>query len=201
MEVYERIRDLRQKLGLSQTELAAQVGYGGRSAISKIEKGERRINHEMLEKYAVALGVTPAYLISGEDDTARLHAAKRFPLLGEIACGEPIFASEEHSSDVVASIPKDADFCLIAKGDSMIGARIYDGDVVFIRKQDSVENGEIAAVIIGDEATLKRWHFSKETKTLTLSPENPDYRPLIFTGKELEQVKCLGKAVAFVSNL
>ena len=83
---------------------------------------------------------------------------RRFPMLGEIACGKPIFADEDHESYVDASSNIDADFCLTAKGDSMTGARINDGDVVFIKQKPIVENGEIAAVIIGDEATLKVWY-------------------------------------------
>ena len=65
-----------------------------------------------------------------------------------------------------------ADFCLKAKGDSMIGARIYDGDIVFIRKQEMVDDGEIAAVLIGDEATLKRVQYNPEENELLLFAEN-----------------------------
>ena len=83
----------------------------------------------------------------------------------------------------------------------MIGARIFDGDIVFIRAQDTVENGEIAAVIIGDEATLKRVYFYPEKSKLVLSPENPKYEPLVYIGKELEEVKILGKAVAYQSRI
>ena len=93
----------------------------------------------------------------------------------------------------------DADFCLRAKGDSMTGARIYDGDIVFIRRQPTVENGEIAAVIIDNEATLKRVYFYKDKDKLVLSPENPAFEPLVYIGSELEEIRILGKAVAFQS--
>jgi repressor LexA len=93
----------------------------------------------------------------------------------------------------------DADFCLRAHGDSMIGARIYDGDIVFIRSQNSVDNGEIAAVIINDEATLKRVYFYPDEEKLILTPENPRYAPLVYLGGELENIKILGKAIAFQS--
>ena len=83
----------------------------------------------------------------------------------------------------------------------MIGARIFDGDIVFIRAQDMVENGEIAAVVIEDEATLKRVYFYPEKSKLILSPENPKYEPLVFIGEELNAVKILGKAVAYQSRL
>ena len=95
----------------------------------------------------------------------------------------------------------DADFCLRAKGESMIGARILDGDLVFIRSQSQVDNGEIAAVLIGDEATLKRIYYYPQQNRLMLNAENPAFAPLIYIGDELEQIKILGKAVAFQSPL
>ena len=95
----------------------------------------------------------------------------------------------------------DADFCLRAKGESMIGARILDGDLIFIRSQPQVDNGEIAAVLIGDEATLKRIYYYPQQNRLMLNAENPAFAPLIYIGDELEQIKILGKAVAFQSPL
>ena len=125
----------------------------------------------------------------------------RVPLLGEIACGEPIFANEE--SGLYAEINPDvhADFCLRAKGDSMIGARIFDGDIVFIRQQDMVDNGEIAAVIIDDETTLKRVNYFPEKNLLILKAENSEYSDLVYSGEELDHIKILGKAVAFQSAI
>ena len=124
---------------------------------------------------------------------------KKFPLLGEIACGKPIFADEEFGTFIEASDSIKADFCLKAKGDSMINARIYDGDVVFIREQPMVENGEVAAVIINDEATLKRVYYYKNESKLVLSAENPKYPPFVYTNEELNSIRILGKAVAFMS--
>jgi len=124
---------------------------------------------------------------------------KRVPLLGEIACGEPIYADERHGEYVITDEGVNADFCLRCVGDSMIGARIHDGDLVFVRKQSSVDNGEIAAVIIEDEATLKRVYF--DGKTLILAPENPAFAPLIYSGEDLNQINILGKAVAFQSAI
>lgn len=126
---------------------------------------------------------------------------KRFPMLGSIACGEPIWAEEDRESYVMADMDIRADFCLTAKGDSMVNARIYDGDIVFIREMPIVENGEIAAVIIGDEATLKRWYYYREDNKLMLIAENPKYEPLVYMNEELDTIKCLGKAVYFMSAL
>ncbi len=128
-------------------------------------------------------------------------ATQKIPLIGEIACGNPIFANEEFECYVELSTGIKADFCLKCRGDSMINARIYDGDIVFIRKQPTAENGEIVAVIIDDEVTLKRVYYYPEEKTLRLQPENPTHRPLVYSGADLEQVKILGKAVAFQSDV
>lgn len=89
----------------------------------------------------------------------------------------------------------------MAKGDSMIGARIYDGDIVFIRQQDIVEDGEIAAVLIEDEATLKRVYYDREAGVLSLFAENPKYKTMRFSGEELNHIRILGKAVAFQSDI
>lgn len=123
------------------------------------------------------------------------------PVLGSVACGEPIFMDEhlEFYVDAVESIH--ADFILIAKGDSMIGARIHDGDLVFIRQQPEVENGEIAAVAIKDEATLKRVYRYANNSLLVLRAENPAFGDMEFSGEELEDVRILGKAVAFQSDV
>ena len=126
---------------------------------------------------------------------------KKFPLLGNIACGEPIMANEEVDLYVEAGANIQADFCLKAKGDSMIGARIYDGDIVFIRKQPMVEDGEIAAVIIDDEATLKRIYYDQEAGVLQLFAENPQYKTMRFSGEELDHIRIIGKAVAFQSDI
>lgn len=126
---------------------------------------------------------------------------KKFPLLGEIACGEPIFCDEDRESYILAGSDIRADFCLKCKGDSMINARIYDGDIVFIRKQDIVDNGEIAAVVIDDEATLKRVYYDRDKNVVTLVAENPKYTPMIYSGSDLDQIHVLGKAIAFQSDV
>ena len=126
---------------------------------------------------------------------------KKIPLLGEIACGEPIYADEEHETYVMAGMDVNADFCLRAKGDSMTNAGIYDGDIVFIRSQPIVENGEIAAVIIDDEATLKRVYYYPELSKIILQPENPRYKPIVYADAELDQIRILGKAVYFMRKL
>ena len=194
MKIGENIRDLRRKSGMNQMELAQLLGYTDRSSIAKIETGKVDISQTKLCQLAEIFGVTVEQLLG----VAREGAA-RVPILGTIACGAPILALEhiESYSDLPGGFH--ADSALICKGDSMAGARIFDGDIVYIRAQEQVENGQIAAVLIDGEATLKRVrHFGDR---ISLEPENPMYRPLIFWGEEMNQVQILGKAVAFTATI
>ena len=120
---------------------------------------------------------------------------KKIPMLGNVACGDPIFASEEYDAYIEVDSDISADFCLKAKGDSMINARIFDGDILFVKKQDIVNDGEIAVVLIEDEATVKRIYYDKENNILTLIPENPMHKPMRFEGEKLNQIRILGKVV------
>ena len=200
----DRIKALRKKCGMTLEELAAAVGTS-RQNIHRYENGTvTNIPPARIEAIATALGTAPAALYGWEDSSVRDLGGehipvKRLPILGKIACGEPILASEERAGYVLAEGNIDADFVLRASGDSMTGARIYDGDLVFIRRQSTVDNGEVAAVIISDEATLKRVYYYPEEEKLILSPENPKYAPLVYIKDELSEVKILGKAVAFQS--
>lgn len=123
---------------------------------------------------------------------------KKVPLLGEIAAGQPIYA--EASADTLEFTgSQSCDFALRVKGDSMVGARIYDGDLVLIHCQEDVEDGQIAAVIVEDEATLKRVYHVKNG--LQLLSENPKYPPMMFTLDEYGSIRILGRAVGFVGKL
>ena len=204
----DTLKQIRKEKGLTLEALATMVGTS-RQTIHRYETGIiTNVPHKMVGDLARALEVSPATLMGwdGEDgekypDNVIPISVKRLPILGDIACGEPIYASEEHDSFISTDIGLDADFCLRAHGDSMTGARIFDGDIVFIRAQDSVDNGEIAAVIINDEATLKRVYYYPEASKLILSAENPKYAPFVYVGDELNEIKIIGKAVAFQSNI
>ena len=152
---------------------------------------------------ARALGVSEAYLL-GTTDIPEARSGGKYkvlPVIGKIAFGNPVFASEEDGGAVYTDADTDADFCLIARGDSMKDARINNGDTVFVKKADSVNNGEIAAIIIGDEATLKRVYFYPESAKLMLISENSNYEPMVLSGAELEKIRIIGKAVAFKSEI
>ena len=199
----ETLKKLRRERGLTLEEVALAVGTS-KQTVSRYEKGViSNIPHEKVEALANVLSVSPSALMGwgakSEPDTVSPASARALPVLGEIACGEPIFAEASYEDFTAMGTRMGADFCLRAVGDSMIGARIYDGDTVFIRSQDTVENGEIAAVIIRGEATLKRVYYYPEKEKLILSPENPKYEPFVFLGEELEGIRIIGKAVAFQS--
>lgn len=199
-----RVKELRKKSGYSQQKLAKILNVH-QTAISQWETERTSPDIDIASKMAAVFGVSLDYLLGREEqdfmtvDNIFPMKTKKVPLLGDIACGEPIWAEEQRGEFVSVSDDIDADFCLRAKGDSMTGARIYDGDIVFIRRQPTVENGEIAAVIIDNEATLKRVYFYRDKNKLVLNPENPAFDPLVYIGSELEEIRILGKAVAFQS--
>lgn len=195
---------------IKQVELSRKTGIP-KSALSQYCSGAFKPKQHRLFLLAEALDVDEAWLMGLDVPMGRGAAASRnlniiplpemrqIPLLGSISCGAPIFA-EEHIEDMV-DIPKHipADFALTCKGDSMINARIFDGDIVYIRQQDTVENGEIAAVLIDGEATLKRVRLFDDH--IVLEPENPMYKPLSYWNEEMNTVRILGKAVAFTSTV
>lgn len=209
-----RIRNRREELGLSQDELGRRLGYKSRSSINKIELDQRNLTQSKIKAIADALETTPAYIMGWDEPDQKLDEenlkffdnlfpieTKKFPLLGNIACGKPIFADEQFEAYIEAGANIKADFCLRAKGNSMIGARIYDGDIVFIRKQEMVDDGEIAAVLIDDEATLKRVYYDQENNVIQLFAENPQYKTMRFVGEELNRIRILGKAVALQTDV
>lgn len=131
------------------------------------------------------------------DNIIPLPKMKKIPLVGEIACGVPILADENIEEYLSCPDGIHADFCLKCKGDSMIGSRIYNGDIVYIRKQEIVDNGEIAAVLIDGEATLKKVYITPSKVTLRAS--NPLYDDIVLDNTN--DVHILGLAVAFFSSL
>lgn len=205
MSLGQNIRLHREKLGMSQEELAKRLGYKDRSTIAKIENNVNDITQSKIVAIAKVLQTSPAALMGWDTNidtplpanVLPMPEMRKIPLVNTTACGEPILAAQNIEEYV--SIPKDlaGDFALRCKGDSMINARIFDGDIVYIRQQDTVENGEIAAVLIDSEATLKRVRLFDDH--IVLEPENPMYKPLSYWSEEMNTVRILGKAVAFTS--
>ena len=203
----KRLRQALEMRGMRASELTESTGIS-KASISSYLSGTYLPKQRNIYRMARVLRVDPAWLsgeggaeASGSDmpGLLPLPEMERIPLVGSIACGVPILA-EQNIAEYV-DLPRNirADFALECKGDSMINARIQDGDIVYIHLQPDVENGEIAAVRIGEEATLKRVY--KYPDSLSLNAENPAYPPMIYTGENLNDVHIIGKAVAFTSKL
>ena len=210
MTIGEIIHNQRLTLGLTLEEVGNAVGVS-KSTVKKWETGFiANIKRDKIANLAKILQLNPVVLITGLDDYSNddfisatniipLPKMKKVPLLGTIACGEPILADENIESFINMPEEVGATFALKCKGDSMINARIFDGDIVYIRQQPDVENGEIAAVLIGDEATLKKVY--KYPNRIELRAENPTMKPLEFEGEAINSIRILGKAVYFISKV
>lgn len=207
MNIGERLRWRRKELDMTLEEVAQMINIS-RQTLSRYENGIiSNIPSDKIEALAKALKTSPAYIMGWEDSPAQasnlipiseLHM-KKIPLIGTIACGTPILAEENITDYIDAPGHIRADFALMCRGDSMIGADIRSGDIVFIRQQPEVSNGQIAAVLVEDEATLKRFYHSGTT--VTLLAENPEIAPLVYAGEELEHLHVIGLAVATLHQM
>lgn len=206
MTTGERMKQRRKELGFSAEKVAERLGVSP-ATIYRYERGDiEKVPGDSLGELAKILQTTPAYLMGWEEKPQPaprpipkgfepMPKMKKIPLVGSIACGTPILAQQNIDGHVDAPEDIRCDFALRCKGDSMIGAGIHDGDAVYIHIQPEVENGEIAAVRIGEEATLKRVYY--QNGTLTLMPANAAYAPMVYTGPELNNVQIEGKAVGW----
>lgn len=204
MEFGDILKRLRVERGLSQDELAALLGTT-KQVISRYETKKRVPRLSVVAAFAEKLGL-PLSALSGEEPLLPAGALpvggrRRVPILGSAACGEPIYKPGDGTEYVSVEDDLLCDFALIAQGDSMTGDRIYSGDVVFIRSQDHVQDGEIAAVALDNEVTLKhvrRLRGADGSVVFTqLLPSNPAYSPIDIGGEdETRSVRILGKAVA-----
>ena len=173
------------------------------SAISRYTTGENAPKIPTVNAMAERYKISPGWLM-GTKGVGKYpeseETAKRIPIVGVIAAGVPLLAQENIEGFEYVPENLDVDFCLRIKGDSMIGAYIFDGSLVFIRKQQDVENGEIAAVLIdGQDATLKRVY--KLNGTVILRSENPNNPDQIYTKKDMKAVSILGKAIRYISEV
>lgn len=201
---FKRLKELRVSRNMTQSQLADLLGVA-KSTVSMYENGRREPDLETLEAIADIFNVDLNSLASSKNTNVffkipnimPLPETKVVPLLGDIACGEPILAAENIADYVKIDMSVDADFALRCKGDSMINARIFDGDIVYIRQQSDVDDGDIAAVLIGEEATLKKVY--KTESKIVLRPCNPMYEDIVYSCDELNDIRILGKAIMFSS--
>lgn len=212
IEIGVRIAERRSALGLTMDEVALRIGVA-KSTIQRYEKGQiKKIKLPVIESIASALDVNPDWLIGNTDNpvprrninTPKLPdnifpipAMREWKILGGTACGEPIFR-ELDDETIMAPASIDADFVFRCVGDSMINARIFDGDIVFVKSGVEVENGQIAVVRIGEEYTLKRIYRGEDY--LELRAENPMYPARIIRGEQ-ENAEIVGRAVQFLSRV
>lgn len=208
MEISQKIYALRTSYNLTQTEFAKIAGVSDK-AVSAWENGSRDPKVKPIQRICDHFGIDINSFIDKDNDIYKpdlpsnvfpIENFKKVPLIGTIACGTPILAEENITDYIDAPGHIRADFALTCKGDSMINAGINDGDIVYIRKQQTVENGQIAAVMVGeDEATLKRFYLVDGV--VTLNAENPAYPPKVFVGEEAAQIHVIGLAVAFLHHM
>jgi repressor LexA len=205
-----RLRELRQERNLKQGELSARLGVA-QSTLSAWELGKFDIDSDSLRRLSEIFDVSVDYLIYNDNVRRRQTVTnfgnilpittKKVPLLGEIACGKPIYANEEFGEFADVYDDLRCDFCLRAKGESMVGAGIKDGDIVFCRQSEMVENGRIAVIGIEDEATLKRFYYFPDQDRVILAAENPAFPPMIYEGQAISGIRVLGEAVAYQSRI
>ena len=212
MTTGQRMKHRRKEINKSAEDIAKALGVSP-ATIYRYEKGDiEKVPGDILEPLAKALETTPAWLMGWEITTPTaygdtiiskqiqniipLPTGKRVPIIGSIACGSPILAQENIEGYLSINPDNAADFCLICKGDSML-PRCQNGDLVLIRKQPTVDNGEIAAVRIGDEATLKKV-YRPAPDQLMLIAENSDFPPIVLTKDEINTVSIEGKAIGFI---
>ena len=215
-EFYQQLKKAMVLRNITQKELCEKTKIP-KSAMSQYISGSFKPKQTRTYLIAQALGVNEAWLMGFDDvpmeressskivnltdikNIEPLPKMKKVPLLGTIACGEPILAEENIEDYINMPETTKGTFALRCKGDSMINARIFDGDIVYIREQPDVENGEIAAVLIDNEATLKRVY--KYENRIELRPENPTYKVYNYENEELNNIRILGKAIGFYSNI
>lgn len=203
-----RMKQLREEMQKSKAQVAREMNMPYTTYVN-YEKGAREPNSELLIMIATYFGVSIDYLIGRSENRlpqsiiatnlTPLKQIIKIPIIGRIACGKPILAEQNYEGFTYCPDNVKADFVLKCQGDSMIDANIQDGDFVFIKESPIVENGEIAAVIIGEEATLKKVYYQNDT--ITLLPANTAFEPMVFSKEEINSIHICGKAVAVLRHI
>lgn len=199
----KRLKEIMNERNLRQVDILDMVApYSkklnirlAKNDLSQYVSGKVEPSQEKLTLLSLALEVNEPWLMGYDVKKERGENKQNktsVPLIGTIAAGTPILAEQniERYFDIDTSIH--CDFCLRIQGDSMIDVGIHNDDIVFIRQQPTLEVGEIGAIQIGDEATLKR--FYKTNDSIILQPANADYLPQIYTSDS--EIRILGKLVA-----
>lgn len=203
-----RIEMRRKQLNLTLDDIAQEIGVA-KSTVQRYEKGSiEKIKLPVIEAIARVLGVDPAWLCGKTDnmlpDRGMPHGAipidfskwHQIPILGRISAGLPLYAEQNIEGYTLTDLNGGAEyFALRVQGDSMNTLRINDGDIIIVRRQNEVENGEVAVVMVGDEdATVKRFYTTDSTVTLMPQSTNPIHSPQIYDLRTTH-IKVLGKVI------
>lgn len=210
--IAERLKRAMENSNISQTELAKRTGIG-KSSISTYLAGSYEPKQKNIYRMAQVLNVNEAWLMGYDapmksdfrsiqpelpPNVVPLPQMRKVPLVGQIACGIPILAEQNIQEYIDLPAHINADYALTCKGESMINIGIEDGDIVYILQQEEVENGQVAAVRVGDdEATLKRFYYDEEAGIVQLVAENSTIAPKVFVGEAINQVHVIGRAIAY----
>lgn len=196
--IAKNLKRLMNDRELSNVELSEIIGVS-ESTVGKwlLEKSIPRMG--AIEKLANYFHINKSDLLEDRSNAKEIKLdiqPRKIPILGKIAAGTPILAVENHEDYFDTSEFINADFALQIQGDSMIGSRIYDGDIVFLKKQSYIENGQIGAFLIDGEATLKI--FNKQNNTVMLLSSNPNYSPIVLNPDKENLI--LGKLIGVYSR-
>ena len=203
MTTGDRIRMLRENHNLTQEELGSLLGVQ-KSTVMKYEKGiVTNLKRSTIQKLANIFNISPLYILGIETTPEPPYprpAGKRIPVLGTIACGTPILAVEDYEYDIsIPDVFPSADFALVCKGDSMIDARIFDGDFVLVKRQQTFDDGDIVAANLNGEATLKKAYRVKNG--IIIRPANKRYKETVLVGSDATTFSIFGVAVGFLSKI
>lgn len=213
MNVGDRIKARRIELGLTVDELAKKIEKN-RATVYRYENNDiGDLPTSVLEPLAKALSTSPAYLMGWETKEQKnqsdpelipieYNPTHKIPVLGRISAGLPLYAEEQIEGYVYTELNCGNEyFGLRVKGDSMNAARICDNDIIIVRQQETIEDGEIAVVMVGgDDATVKRYHRSGNTVMLSPQSYNPEHQVQVYDLKETS-IRILGKVIRIIYDL
>ena len=212
MDTAGRIFELLDSMGMEQKKFASLIGVSPQK-VSEWKSGKAKSYTKRIPQIADALDTTVEYLLTGNGpkkravsnlDTTLPKGAEpidpqtfhRIPILGRISAGLPLYAEQHIEGYTLTDLNGGAEyFALRVSGDSMSAARMQDGDLLIVRRQETVENGEVAVVMVGDEdATVKRFYATGSTVTLMPQSTNPEHQPQIYDA-EKTRIRIIGRVV------
>lgn len=214
----ERFAEAIYQNRMSLTQLSEITGINA-SMLSQYRNGRFFPKYDKVCILAKALNVDERWL-AGQDNTKvqaekdndidkiikensdlYVPTTKSIPVIGKIACGSPIFSPNFYDDTIQIDNNITADFACRTQGDSMIDIDIKNGDFVLFTKQDIVDNGQLAAVLIGEEVTLKRVFYYPQKSKLILQAANKRYEPMVYTNDELDEIRIIGRAVYHIRSI